>query len=356
MNEDVYGRLRRFLDRLPSGFPETPDGVEIRLLKKMFSPEDAELVMKLTDRPETVSDISRRTGIDEGELPEKLEALAASGLIFRICREGRRLYQAYHFVIGLYEFQVNRLDRELCELFEAYLPYIGLSSARLTSQYRVIPVESSLPDNAQVAPYNRIREIVRKETVISLAPCICKKEQELLGHKCEKPREVCLMFGDFARFYIDNGYGRSIGADEALRVLDRAEESGLVLTCSNARKLETLCCCCTCCCPTLRNIRKLKSPARYMLSYYQAAIDRDACTGCGACADGCPMEAIAEDGDVRQVLEKRCIGCGLCANRCPVGAISLRALPDRREGPPPTREAVLDIIAEERGIGRAPAP
>ena len=66
------------------------------------------------------------------------------------------------------------------------------------------------------------------------------------------------------------------------------------------------------------------------------------------------MVAIAEDGDIRQVLEKRCIGCGLCLSRCPVGAISLRALPDRREGPPPIREEILDILAAERGIGRAP--
>ncbi len=46
MSEEVYVRLREFLDKLPGGYPETDSGVEIRILKKLFSPEDAELTMK----------------------------------------------------------------------------------------------------------------------------------------------------------------------------------------------------------------------------------------------------------------------------------------------------------------------
>ena len=120
MAEDVYTRLREFMDRLPAGFPETPTGVEIKLLKKMFTPDQAELTMTLKNEPESVADMAQRTGMDEGELSEKLESLAKDGLIFRTREGDKRFYQAFHFIVGLYEFQLNRLDKEFCELFEEY--------------------------------------------------------------------------------------------------------------------------------------------------------------------------------------------------------------------------------------------
>ena len=61
MTEDVFVRLRKFMDTLPAGFPETPTGVEIKLLKKMFTPEQAELTLKLSQEPESVSVIAGRT-------------------------------------------------------------------------------------------------------------------------------------------------------------------------------------------------------------------------------------------------------------------------------------------------------
>ena len=52
MSNDIYERLREFLDTLPTGFPATPTGVEIRILKKLFTPEEAELTMNLQSEPE----------------------------------------------------------------------------------------------------------------------------------------------------------------------------------------------------------------------------------------------------------------------------------------------------------------
>ena len=58
MSEDVYTRLREFMDTLPTGFPATPNGVEIKILKKLFTPEEAELTMKLSKEPEEVREIA----------------------------------------------------------------------------------------------------------------------------------------------------------------------------------------------------------------------------------------------------------------------------------------------------------
>ena len=45
----------------------------------------------------------------------------------------------------------------------------------------------------------------------------------------------------------------------------------------------------------------------------------ESCIACGACAEGCPVEAIAE-GDIYAIDADTCIDCGACAEACPVDA------------------------------------
>jgi ferredoxin len=350
MSEDVYTRLREFMDTLPGGYPATPSGVEIKLLEKLFTPEQAELTMQLHQEPEEVPSIAARTGIDEAELAERLEELALKGCIFRVRQGEKRLYQAYQFVVGVYEFQLNDLDREFAEMFEEYLPHIGLSMATLkTSQMRVIPLESSVEATPTVETYNRLRDLVKEQEIISVEPCICRKEQGLLGNECEKPKEVCIGFGNFAQFYIDNGMGRQISVDEALKVLDTAEEAGLVACPTNSQKVEAICCCCSCCCPILRFAKMAPRPGDLVTSYYEAKLDADECTACGLCADRCQMDAIEEIDDVWEIVDGRCIGCGLCVAECPTDAITMQAKPGT-EPPPQTFDDTLHRIGAERGL------
>ena len=44
---DTYERLRQRLDDLATGYPATKTGVEIKILKKLFTIEDAELFLGL---------------------------------------------------------------------------------------------------------------------------------------------------------------------------------------------------------------------------------------------------------------------------------------------------------------------
>ena len=350
MTDDVYTRLREFMDKLPAGYPTTPSGVEIKILKKLFTPEQAELVMKLRNEPEDIATIAERTGIGESELSDRLEELAQKGCIFRF-REGEKpLYQAFQFIVGIYEFQLKHLDQEFCELFEEYLPYFGLSLANVkTSQMRVVPMESAVGTTPSVASYNRVRELVREQELITVSQCICRKEQGLLGNECSRPKETCIGFGDFARYYIDNGMGRQIDIDEALRILDLAEESGLVLSPSNTQKLEAICCCCPCCCPILKYGKMAPKPADFVRSYYYALIDPELCSSCGTCIERCQMDAIREGDDVSEIIEERCIGCGLCVSTCPQEAITMVAKPDMEE-PPSDFTETLRRIGTERGV------
>ncbi|MGA2467571.1 MAG: 4Fe-4S binding protein [Thermodesulfobacteriota bacterium] len=351
MGNDIYERLRGFLNTLPTGFPATPKGVELRILKKLFTPEEAELTMNLRSEPEDLPQIAARIGREESELASKLEDMAQKGLIFRVRQGDQVLYQAYQFMVGIYEFQVKNLDSEFSQMFEEYLPYFGISLAPIkTKQLRVIPVNSAIKVLHWVAPYNKIRELVRQQDLISVTECICRKEQKLLGKECDRPKETCLGFGKFARFYLDNKLGRSITIDEAMKILDLAEESGLVLSPSNAQKLEFLCCCCPCCCPILR-AAKLVPKSKYVISsYYQAKIDPDLCSDCGLCIERCQVDAIKEGDGRSEIRDEKCIGCGLCVSTCPEEAISLMARQGMEDPPKDFSETLLKIETERRTL------
>lgn len=351
-NEKVYNDLRSFLDSLPTGYPKTESGVEIRILKKLFTPEQAKLCVKLPLETESVETISRMTGIPESSLENQLEEMAVAGLIFREWKDNQPCYQAFQFLIGIYEFQLNYIDKELAVMIEEFLPHYGMALATAgvkTKQLRVSPVSSAIDTSSVVASYNIIREAIKNQELIVVQHCICRKEQGLLGKHCDYPDEACFSFGKFAQYYIDNDMGREIDVSEALDILDMAEEKGLVLSPSNSKEMICICCCCPCCCPTIRYSKFFPEPVKNFITYYQSQIDSGLCTSCTDCFQRCPMEAI-EEGDVSALVnKKRCIGCGLCVSVCPEDAISLKALEDV-EDPPESIEDTLEQIKMERNI------
>ncbi len=54
-----------------------------------------------------------------------------------------------------------------------------------------------------------------------------------------------------------------------------------------------------------------------------AKIDQEKCTGCGNCAEICPVEAISMENDKAKMDDDTCVDCGTCVDECPVEAISL---------------------------------
>ena len=351
MATDVYEKLAQHLDDMPAGYPRTESGVEIRILRRLFAPEDAELTLHLTLIAEEPRVIARRAKIPIEEVAQRLEAMAEKGLIHSIYSEGKPArYQAMQFAVGFWEGQVNNLNRELVEDFEEYLPsLLDADSWRRAPQLRTIPVGQSISARTEVMPYERADELVRAQESFAMSNCICRQEMRILGEGCDKPEENCLSFGPVAEHVVRKGRGRAISQDEALAILDRAEEVGLVLQPTNAKDPVFICTCCGCCCGVLRSLKAHPVPASLISSAFVANLDSDTCRGCGDCIERCQMEALYLDAGGAAVLDlDRCIGCGLCVSTCPSDSLSLVRKP-RAEQP----QVPKDIVRAYIKVGQA---
>ncbi|MBU1671336.1 MAG: 4Fe-4S binding protein [Actinobacteria bacterium] len=350
MEDEIYHQLREFLDGLPGGMPATPTGVEIGLLERYFSPEEAALFLHLNPYPEAPGAIAERAGMDAGAAATMLESMAKQGSVFRVRFEDQVFYMAMSLLVGIYEFHVGSMDRELAQMLEEYLPYLTDYWADIkTKQLRVVPVAEAVDAMPEVATYDRAREMARGFDDIAVADCICRVEKSLLDQRCSRPLESCLVFGNAARYYIENGIGREIDIDECMRILDRAEEAAMVLCPSNAQDIANICCCCSCCCGMLNALRRVDRPADHALSSFRAAIDPELCVECGTCLERCQIDAIVERDGFMEVDEARCIGCGLCVPTCVEGAASLQAKPGI-QAPPANFVEMNARILKERGL------
>jgi NAD-dependent dihydropyrimidine dehydrogenase PreA subunit len=348
---NVYENLAHHLDQLPGGFPATDSGVELKILKKLFSEEQARIAVALSLKPEPVKAIADRLKMATGELHAILDQMSSKGLIFKM-KKNETLFMSAQFVIGIWEYHVNDLDPELIQLFNEYVPYLAKQWTRQkTNQLRVIPISKSLNAGIKIMPYEVAEDIIRTQSKIVVAQCICRKEHAMVGKGCDNPLEVCLVFGTGAFYYENNGLGRSIDREEALEILCKGIDAGLVLQPGNSKKAMNICMCCGCCCQVLKNLKALPNPAQNINSNYMAMVDPDACVGCGICKERCHMKAITVDDDTAHIDLDQCIGCGVCIPTCETKAISLSTKPaDQQWDPPKTLYNTYLNIARERGL------
>jgi len=349
METGSYQRLARHLDKLPGGFPPSDSGAEFRLLKRLFMPEEAELAVHLTlDREETRV-IADRAGLDLAEAEQRLREMARKGLIFSVEPEGGpALYQAVPWIIGIYEFQVNSLDEGFVQDVNEYIRTRSkVSRPQPVSQIRTIPVGQSIESRLETLPYERAEELVKSQEKFAVAPCLCRRKAEIMGTGCDAPQETCLMFGDWADYYVRNGLGRYIDRAEVMEILTMADKANLVLQPSNSKDIVFMCCCCGCCCGVLTRLKVHPSPSEEVASPFIARAEPETCGGCGVCVDRCQMEALTLEDD-RVILDStRCIGCGLCVATCPSGSLTLMRKPaSERIKVPVTLDATWRELSE----------
>ena len=350
--QNVYERLRERLDDMAVGFPATESGVEMRILKKIFTESDAELFVKLRPIPESPKDIAERLGMETVSLADQLEEMAKKGLLFRVRKGEKVRYAAVPYVVGIYEFQLNHMDAEFARDHEEYFETAFGKTIQgfQTPVLRTVPIDRNLVAEYPVAPFEDVLEILENQETIAVAPCVCRTTKDLTGERCDKPLENCFSFGSHAAYYVENGMGRYISKKEAKEIVVANEKAGLVMQPFNSKKAGGMCSCCGCCCGVLRGIKSLPVPADAVKSNYFAEVDADECTGCETCIDRCQMDAITMVDDIAQIALARCIGCGLCITTCPTEALSLiKKSDDQLYEPPQSGGETYIRIATERG-------
>jgi Na+-translocating ferredoxin:NAD+ oxidoreductase subunit B len=341
MEETLYRRLAEHLDRLASGFPPSETGAELRLLRRLFSPEEADLALQLALEREEARTVAERAGLPTEEAERRLDEMARKGLILSVQPKGQpTLYQAAPWVVGILEFQVNNLSegllQDLTEYNSTRQPPQPLVADRLRTeqgggQVRTIPVGKSLEVRREVLAYEQIGELVDAHDRFAVAPCICRRKAKLLGGGCDAPEETCLWFGDWADYYSRTGRGRAIDRAEVIAILAQADAANLVLEPSNSQTAAFICCCCGCCCAVLKGLQQHPKPSEVVTNAFRAILDPDVCNGCMVCLDRCQMQALSPDGDRVAQNADRFIGCGLCVSTCPSGALQLVRKPGWEE-------------------------
>ena len=352
-SEDVYKRLARHLDDLPAGFPPTKSGVELRILKKLFLEDEAEMALLLSVLPESPNSVAVRARMSVTETALKLEEMSRKGLIYRLeAEDGGRRYSANQFIIGIWEFQVNNLSPDLIRDMEEYMPTLMTAGPwKKSPQLRTIPVMKVIPVRHEILAHEKAEEMLLGQDRFLIAPCICRRERTMMGQGCGKPEEACLIMGRAVDYYQKNGLGRIIDREEALAILQKADEAGLVLQPSNARKIANICMCCGCCCGVLRTIKKHPRPAEFVSTPFRVALDAGTCEDCGICLMRCPMDALNRTaGGTIGLDPDRCIGCGLCVSTCSGKSLDLVRKPEaeQRDVPATFRHTYIDM-ARRRG-------
>jgi electron transport complex protein RnfB len=351
---DPYRRLQEHLDKLPVGFPRTKSGVDIRILKHIFTPTEAKIATKLEWSYETAQAIygrAKELGMTAQEFEQALDNMVSRGEI-KFKKEGsKKLYAADQFGVGIHDHQLKRLTPEYYRDIVQFGVEGGIKLTVSTKipQLRIIPIEISLTPIHYVPRYEDVRKIVQdSEGPFSLEECICRKGMRLIGNPCKKTsrKETCIgLGGPVIQTYLDQGWGREINREEILEVIQKNEEDGLVLQAGNTERPEYICGCCSCCCAMLVAHTLQTNPAEIMSSNYRAEVDPDRCAACGTCVKRCQMNAVKVVDDVAKVNLKRCIGCGLCVPTCEAKAIHL-AKKDKQIMPPKSTDELFQIILD----------
>ncbi|MHB1317585.1 MAG: ATP-binding protein [Anaerolineae bacterium] len=364
-NEQVYEALAEHLDRLPGGFAPSETGAHLRLLRVLFTPEEAALAVHLRLEREEVTDIAARAGLEPTAAAALLAVMVEKGLVHGVQpADGPPRYHAIPWVVGIFEEQVDRLQGDLLRAMNDYWSTRARPSApghvevRTTRQMRTIPIGESIAIQRGVLPHQNIAALVDAQDRYAVQPCICRRTARIAGQGCEAPEESCLVFGDWSDHVVSTGRGRAIDRAEVDAILRRADEANLVLQPSNSKDAAFVCCCCGCCCGILHGLQHEAVPAEAVANDYIAAFDADLCVNCGACLRRCQMDALRA-GDEHVLFDAdRCIGCGLCVSTCPSSALTLVLKPEHMRKPVP--DTLLDawrLIAaeqsEQRSAGQA---
>ena len=287
-----------------------------------------------------------------------MESLLQKRTIGHKVKAGEEHWYLLPMVIGMYEAQDGDPKPDFLADADSYMKTAAYGSSLLAvdpPQMRTIPIHQSIHVEHRAATYDQIEATLKEATgPFVVLKCICRQKKALQGQPCKQASqsETCLAFGDMGAMVLHRNHGRDITRDEALAILKRNQQDGLVLQPANAQRPEFVCSCCGCCCGMLSVHKKLPHPVDFWSSNFLAEVETEKCSRCGKCVKRCQVDAVTlprkRKGPAR-IKSTRCIGCGLCVTTCPSNAMHLKNRVTQAV-PPETYEDLYDeIAAKKRG-------
>lgn len=366
--EHQYTHLQHRLSQKVQANPHS--STLVKILRILFSPEEAELASKLPHNLTPISALSKSLNIPEDELNDKVTEMARRGILFDMECHGQRYVTLPPVVIGFFEFVFMRARpdipmKELAHLFEQYFTEHDGAFAKSfwqgkTQFARTFVQEETLQGTAhsEILDWERATHIVATASTIAVGMCQCQHLAYHQGTACDKPQEVCLSFGFAAQSLVRNGLTRLVTQDEAMAILVKCKDSNLIQIGDNVqRKVSFICNCCSCCCHMIRGIKTYDLNKGVVSSNWIMEVNRSKCVGCGECVTACPVDAIRVEQRLEGEKKKQwavrdeelCLGCGVCSKICKRGGAMMSSRPQRILAP----ETIFDqrvAMAIERGM------
>ncbi|MBI4614277.1 MAG: 4Fe-4S dicluster domain-containing protein [Planctomycetes bacterium] len=371
--KEQYQSLVHRLGAGPVALPEPRDsaawGGWKEILEILYTPEEAELASKLPIRPSSLKRVAARLGTSPEEIKPRLDAMCDRGLVLDLVHPdtGEAKYLLAPPVVGFFEFSMMRAHdgipkKRMAEALHAYThgdpAFAEEVFGSQTVIGRTLVHETALGDEElpDVLDWERASAIIESATTHAVAICYCRHKAEHLGESCDAPKEVCLVLNGGGEFVIRHAFGRKIDKSEAMEIMAKARESGLVQIGDNVlNRPMYICNCCGCCCGQLQGINQYDLQS-VTPSGFTPHSDPEICNGCSRCARACPVTAIVMAGrkmgskrknTLSPVVDaERCIGCGVCADTCVRGAMKMERDPVRPTVPVNSVERSLRMSLE----------
>jgi len=364
MSDEKYKKAAHII--LKAGILPTPvNNTLIKILKTQLVEDELEFIDAFKRKTsQTMDQLKRTSKLPEAQILSFVKRLAKKGFIFNQPNsKGVMVYRLMPLLmVGAFEYlymkkiEHNEVDKKLAKMFSDYFEetrdFIQANYDQILPVFenmapidRTVPIlaktiqgdqislsineELEVPEESIVLT-QKVEELIEKFDDISVGHCFCRHHRDLLGKPCKHTdlRENCFTFGKSARYVAEQGFGRLVSKEEALDIMKKSEDDGLVHKAfhphSDIKKVETsICNCCKDCCGTLEWWR-MGIVALINSTNYLSQVNPDLCSGCGTCVEKCPVDAIElNDSNIAEVNAEYCIGCGVCAHFCPENAIIL---------------------------------
>ena len=297
----VIGGISGAINKIDENAPE------YYAFASLLTDDEAEAAAACGLRKERTADyIAKKLGKSVEDIMPSLNNLVSYGVLRRTLDRtlNEDVYFLNIFAPGILENMVDKEELlaahpEVGRAFEEYTRIRMATMAPLLPNgyglMRVIPVESAIKDNPDAHEYEKISHYLDKYDTFSVSTCSCRSSRTSLGDGCgHLAEDMCVHLGKGAEHYIRSGRSRQITKEEALEIIQRAEENGFlhdIVNIDDAGDSAAICNCCACACFGLRT--GLMFGARDAIrSNYVAEIDEAKCVACGQCVEVCPGNAL----------------------------------------------------------------